>query len=210
MSATSRAVAARHQLSDEPRAPIDEASGSRPVTVFTTARVDRACHDALKSHYERHPETTVVLVADRVTPHDISAIAPYGLSAVVCSTELRGDPDLLEGVKALAAAGAYRLPHSLGIHIRNATTASGPTRPRHALGQPGVLLRPQEVDVMVLTAQGLKRRRIAQKLGREEEHVKYMLKRALNRLGVATRAEAVAYAAREGFLWAPAGDGEAQ
>lgn len=209
MSATSRAVSARYQPTDELKAPTGEGSGSRPVTVFTTARVDRACHDALKSHYEHHPEVVVVLIAEHVTPHDISAVAPYGLSAVVRTTELRDDPDLLESVKALASAGAHRLPHSLGSHIRNAATASGPIRPGHALGQPGVFLRPPEVDVVVLTAQGLTRRRIAQQLGQGEEHVKYMLKSALRRLGVATRAEAVAYAAREGILRAPA-DGEAQ
>jgi DNA-binding NarL/FixJ family response regulator len=170
----------------------------RDVVVVTADRVDRACHDALKSHYERHPDVAVVLVADLVGAHDIVAVAPYGVAAVVRTAELYDNADLLQRVKALAAEGGHRLPTGLGSCIR--TAAAEPTR-QQTLGQPGILLKPSEVDVLVLVAEGLTRTGIARRLGRTPEQVRSTLKNIFVRLGVHQRAEAVAYAARTGLLW---------
>lgn len=175
------------------------AAAPRDVVVVTTDRVDRACHEALKSHYVCHRNIAVVLVADRVGTHDIVAVAPYGVAAVVRSAELRDDPDLLMRVRALVADGGHRLPSGVGSRIR--TAAAAPMR-RQALGRPGCLLTPSEVDVLVLVAQGFTRGGTAQRLGLPPEHVRSMLKQIFRRLGVQRRAEAVAYAAREGLLWA--------
>ncbi|MEU0213652.1 LuxR C-terminal-related transcriptional regulator [Streptomyces sp. NPDC006265] len=171
----------------------------RDVVVVTTDRIDRACHDALKSHYERHPDLAVVLVADLVGAHDIVAVAPYGVAAVVRTAELHDDPDLLQRVKALAAEGGHRLPTGLGSCIR--TAAAEPTR-QQTLGQPGTLLKPAELDVLLLVAEGLTRTGIARRLGRNPEQVRSTLKNIFIRLGVHQRAAAVAYAARAGLLWA--------
>ncbi|HWU11134.1 MAG TPA: LuxR C-terminal-related transcriptional regulator [Streptomyces sp.] len=170
---------------------------------MTADRVDRACHDALKVHYERHPDVAVVLVADLVGAHDIVAVAPYGVAAVVRTSELYDDPDLLKRVKALAAEGGHRLPPGVGRCIR--TAAAEPTR-QQTLGQPGILLKPSEVAVLVLVAEGLTRADIARRLGRRAEHVRYTLKNIFERLGVERRAEAVAYAARAGLLGAMSGE----
>ncbi|MFI5864634.1 response regulator transcription factor [Streptomyces sp. NPDC051546] len=172
----------------------------KDVTVLTSDRVDRAFHDDLKSHYAHHPDIAVVLVAGRVTAHDIVAVAPYGVAAVVRSAELRDDPDLLTGVKVLVADGGHRLPSGVGSRIR--TAAAAPVR-RQALGRPGVLLKPPEVAVLTLVAEGLTRAGIARRLRRGDEHVRYTLTSIFGRLGVERRAEAVAYAAREGLLWGP-------
>ncbi|MEU6290280.1 DNA-binding response regulator [Streptomyces sp. NPDC046988] len=169
----------------------------KDVVVVTTDRVDRTCHDALKDHYARHPDVAVVLVAGRVGPHDIVAVAPYGVAAVVRAAELRADRGLLRRVKALAAVGGHRLPSGVGSRLRTAAAGSV----RQVLGRPGVLLKPAEVDVVVLVAEGLTRAGIAGRLGRGPEHVRYTLENALERLGVERRAAAVAYAAREGLLW---------
>ncbi|GAA3711184.1 response regulator transcription factor [Streptomyces sp. NEAU-PBA10] len=173
----------------------DSAVVPKDVTVLTTGRVDRAFHDDLKSHYAHHPDIAVVLVAGRVTAHDIVAVAPYGVAAVVRSAELHDDPDLLTGVKSLVADGGHRLPTGVGSRIRTAAAAP--------LGRPGVLLTPPEVAVLVLVAEGLSRTGIARRLHRDDEHVRYTLKSIFGRLGVERRAEAVAYAAREGLLWGP-------
>ncbi|MDF3303271.1 helix-turn-helix transcriptional regulator [Streptomyces tropicalis] len=170
---------------------------TKDVVVVTTDRVDRTCHDALKIHYARHPDAAVVLVAGRVTPHDIVAVAPYGVAAVVRAAELRTDPGLLRSVKALAADGGHRLPSGVGSRLRTAAAGSV----RQVLGRPGILLKPAEVDVVVLVAEGLTRAGIAGRLGQGAEHVRYTLKNALERLGVERPAAAVAYAAREGLLW---------
>ncbi|MFJ5952223.1 response regulator transcription factor [Streptomyces noursei] len=170
----------------------------RDVVVVTTDRVG-SCHDALKYHYERRPDVAVVLVADRVGAHDIVAVAPYGVAAVVRSAELRDDPDLLIRVRALVADGGHRLPSGVGSRIR---TAAAAPLPRQVLEHPGCLLTPSEVDVLVLVAQGLTRGGIARRLDRRPEHVRSTLKAICGRLGVKSRAEAVAYAARQGLLWA--------
>ncbi|MFJ4880354.1 LuxR C-terminal-related transcriptional regulator [Streptomyces sp. NPDC088745] len=175
----------------------------RDVVVVTADRVDRTCHEALKSHYERHPDVPVVLVADLVGAHDIVAVAPYGVAAVVRTSELYDNPDLLTRVKALVAEGGHRLPPGLGSCIR--TAAAEPTR-QQTLGQPGTLLKPLEVDVVVLVAEGLTRMGIARRLGRTPEQVRALLKNVFSRLGVHQRAEAVAYAARAGLLGAMSGE----
>lgn len=175
----------------------------RDVVVVTADRVDRACHDALKVHYERHPDVAVVLVADLVGAHDIVAVAPYGVAAVVRTAELYDSPDLLTRVKGLAAEGGHRLPMGVGSCIR--TAAAEPTR-QQTLGQPGILLKPSEVAVLVLVAEGLTRMGIARRLGRTPEQVRSTLKSIFSRLGVHQRAEAVAYAARAGLLGAMSGE----
>ncbi|MYS33609.1 DNA-binding NarL/FixJ family response regulator [Streptomyces sp. KhCrAH-43] len=172
------------------------AIATKDVVVMTADRVDRTCHDALKVHYARHPDVAVVLVAGRVAPHDIVAVAPYGVAAVVSAAELRAERGLLERVKALVADGGHRLPSGVGSRLRTAAAGSV----RQVLGRPGILLKPAEVDVVVLVAEGLTRAGIARRLGRGAEHVRYTLKNALERLGVERRAAAVAYAAREGLL----------
>ncbi|MEW1760485.1 DNA-binding response regulator [Streptomyces cyaneofuscatus] len=177
--------------------PVGRSIAAKDVVVVTTDRVDRTCHDALKVHYQRHPDVAVVLVAGRVTPHDIVAVAPYGVAAAVRAAELHADHGLLERVKALVANGGHRLPSGVGSRLRTAAAGSV----QQVLGRPGILLKPAEVDVVVLVAEGLTRAGIAGRLGRGAEHVRYTLKNALERLGVERRAAAVAYAAREGLLW---------
>ncbi|MFD8258658.1 hypothetical protein ACFV19_06845 [Streptomyces griseoluteus] len=73
---------------------------------MTADRIDRVCRDDLNSHYEHHPNVAVVLVADLVGAHDIAAGAPYDAAAVVRAAELPGTPNLLQGMKALAAPSA--------------------------------------------------------------------------------------------------------
>ncbi len=173
------------------------AATTETVVVVTADRVDRICHDALRSHYKRHPDIPVVLVAD------IVAVAPFGVAAVVRTAELYDNPDLLQRVKALAAEGGHRLPPGLGSCIR--TAAAEPTR-QQTLGQPGTLLKPSEVDVLTLVAEGLTRTGIARRLGRTPEQVRSTLKSIFTRLGVHQLAEAVAYAARAGLLGVMSGE----
>ncbi|MET8816113.1 response regulator transcription factor [Streptomyces sp. NPDC004549] len=193
-------------LRDIPETPVaDHAPGgpitSKNVRLFTTHRVDRSFHDALRSHYGRHPDVAVVLLADRIGAHDIVAVAPFGVAAVVRSAELHDDPGLLKRAMTLAADGGHRLPRGMGRSLRTAAVA--PTR-QQTLGQPGSLLTPSEIDVLLLVAEGLTGTGIARQLGRSPQSVQSTLKNIFERLGVQRRAEAVAYAAREGPLPDPA------
>ncbi len=109
----------------------------------------------------------------------------------------------------LAVAVGHRLPRGVDSPIR--TVAAEPTR-QQTLGQPGVLLKPSELALPGLMAEGLTRNSIARRLGRRPEDVRSTLRNIFGRLGVSGQAEAVAYAAREGLLGAgparPAGRGD--
>ncbi|MFJ4972104.1 DNA-binding response regulator [Streptomyces sp. NPDC088755] len=171
----------------------------KPVAVVRGELVDRALHDTLRSHYADHPDVAVVLVVGRIGVHDLSAIAPYGISAVIRTDELTARPGLLTEVKNTVAQGGYRLPGVLGASVR--TAVDRPSRPRRSIGQPGVLLKPIDLALVTLAAQGRTTERSAHQLDERLAYVKEALRRLYQRLGVSTMTACVRYAAREGLLW---------
>ncbi|MEU8665424.1 helix-turn-helix transcriptional regulator [Streptomyces anulatus] len=176
------------------------------VAVFSGEFVDRALHDTLRSHFADHPDVAVVLIVDRIGVHDLNAIAPYGVCAVVRTSELTGRPNLLTTVRATVAQGGYRLPAGLGASVRN--TVAGPPHMQRPFGQPGILLKPFELDMVILAAQGRGKSGAAQQLDRTPGYVRNARKDLFQRLGVNTMAACVSYAAREGLLWNDSADGE--
>lgn len=173
--------------------------GLKHVAVLRGELVDRALHDTLRSHYADHPDVAVVLVVERIGIHDLSAIAPYGISAVIRTGELTARPDLLTSVKNTVARGGYRLPRMLGASVR--TAVDRPSRPRRPIGQPGVLLKPIDLALVTLAAQGRTIERSAHQLDESLAYVKEALRRLYQRLGVTAMTACVRYAAREGLLW---------
>ncbi|MGX1632477.1 helix-turn-helix transcriptional regulator [Streptomyces albidoflavus] len=174
-------------------------SGLKRVAVITGALVDRALHETLRSHYADHPNVAVVLVVERIGVHDLSAIAPYGISAVIRTGELTARPDLLTAVKNTVAQGGYRLPAGLGTSIRSAVTQ--PSRTRRSIGQPGLLLRPFDLTLVTLAARGRTTETSAHQLDESLACVKDALRNLYQRLGVTTMTACIRYAAREGLLW---------
>jgi DNA-binding NarL/FixJ family response regulator len=61
-------------------------------------------------------------------------------------------------------------------------------------------LTPRESDVLALLARGLTNKRIAARLNVSEHTVKFHVGSVLSKLGAATRAEAVALGARQGYV----------
>jgi len=65
---------------------------------------------------------------------------------------------------------------------------------------PRIALTPRETEVICLMASGLTNAQIAERIGRTEETVKVHVKNILQKLDVRDRTEAVAVAARRGFI----------
>jgi DNA-binding NarL/FixJ family response regulator len=90
--------------------------------------------------------------------------------------------DLVRALEAALAGGAYLDP----------AVAKKPT--------PRVKLTQRELDVLALLAEGLQHEEIGRRLGIGSETVRTHLRKASNRLGAATRTQAVATALRLGLI----------
>ena len=92
---------------------------------------------------------------------------------------------------AAAAAGLVVMPAPLALpRARPAVHAAAPVQP----------LTVREIEVLAMVAEGLANRQIAARLGISDHTVKTHVASVFGKLGVASRAEAVASAARLGVL----------
>jgi DNA-binding NarL/FixJ family response regulator len=90
------------------------------------------------------------------------------------------------GAVRTAAAGRRVIPPSVASRIAEFT--------------PRIDLTTREVEVLRLTAKGLRNRDIARVIGRTEETVKVHLKHIMSKLGVDDRTEAVTLALQRGII----------
>lgn len=102
---------------------------------------------------------------------------------------LRADPDVL-----LVASSAEA---DLVVDQRLLATGSGAAA---AMPLEGAALAPRELEVLRLVALGLGNKEVARELGISPHTVKYHLASVLEKLGVASRTEAVALAIRTGLV----------
>jgi DNA-binding NarL/FixJ family response regulator len=91
-----------------------------------------------------------------------------------------------------AAAGLVVLPADALVEAAHATTA-------HAMTSPEALTA-REAQILALLAEGLVNKQIAARLGISRHTVKTHLAALFHKLGVSTRAEAVAAGARAGVI----------
>jgi DNA-binding NarL/FixJ family response regulator len=108
------------------------------------------------------------------------------------------------GVVARSATGeqiaAAVTAVAAGLVVRPASSTPAPVRPTlHAI-TPAPSLTPREVEVLAMLAEGLANKAIAGRLAISEHTVKTHVAAIFGKLGVSTRAEAVAMAARMGML----------
>jgi DNA-binding NarL/FixJ family response regulator len=94
---------------------------------------------------------------------------------------------------AVAAAAA-------GLVVMPAAAPAAATRPTLDPAVPVQSLTPREVEVLAMLAEGLANRAIGERLAISEHTVKTHVGAIFAKLGVSTRAEAVAIAARLGLL----------
>jgi DNA-binding NarL/FixJ family response regulator len=125
---------------------------------------------------------------------------------VVALTSYEGDADIYRALDA--GACGYLIKDMVGSDVVGAirTAAAGrrvvPTKVAGRLAEftPRVDLTPREVEVLRLTAKGLRNRDIGRVIGRTEETVKVHLKHIMAKLGVDDRTEAVTLALQRGII----------
>jgi two-component system, NarL family, nitrate/nitrite response regulator NarL len=128
----------------------------------------------------------LVLLAEHVEPEvvhsDAVSVLPRGAAA-----------RQIEAAVAAAAAGlVVRLP---------GRAAAAPGAAGFARDEPGAqLLTPREVEVLALVGEGASNKAVARRLGISAHTVKFHLEAVFRKLGVATRAEAVARGLRQRLI----------
>lgn len=163
------------------------------VLLNVTAGDDEAL-ERLERLLAARPGLQIVVLggeAAGVTPTDVlqagaHAYLPHEVSA----------DELVAAVRAVAAGLVVLHPLSAGALLDRAL---GPSRPSPAAGL-GDPLTPRESEVLQALAAGLTNRAIARQLQVSENTIKFHVSSILTKLDAASRAEAVALAARRGLL----------
>jgi two-component system response regulator NreC len=154
-----------------------------------------SCLAALPQCFIAHPDLTVVVVTMREDP----GYARQALRAGVRGYVLKeAEPAELLHAFRLAVGGGQYLDPQLG-----AVMASGESGQRGEAG-----LSEREREVVRLVALGYTNPEIAERLHLGERTVKTYRARAVEKIGVSSRAELTAYARREGLIEDPMGISE--
>jgi DNA-binding NarL/FixJ family response regulator len=133
-------------------------------------------------------------------------LAEFPTARIVVLTTYAGDEDIhraLEAgamgylVKDMLAAEVLKVIRSVMAGRRGIPPVVAAKLAEHT---PRIALTPRETEVICLMATGLTNAQIAERIGRTEETVKVHVKNVLQKLDVRDRTEAVAVAARRGFI----------
>ncbi len=165
--------------------------------------------EAMALHALHRPEVTLIDLrmprADGITGiRGILAAEPT--ARIIALTTYDGDADIYRALDA--GACGYLIEDSLGPELVGAVRAAAAGKRvippavamRLAEFTPRVDLTAREVEVLRLTAKGLRNREIARVIGRTEETVKLHLKHVMAKLGVGDRTEAVTLALQRGII----------
>jgi two-component system, NarL family, response regulator len=136
--------------------------------------------ELIRALREASPDTRIAVYtadADERTAHDV-------LEAGAVALVLKEAPlaDLVRALEAALGGGSYLDPALVGE------------------AEPGKKLTQRELDVLELLAEGLQHEEIGRRLGISSETVRTHLRKACDRLGAATRTQAVATALRLGLI----------
>ena len=133
-------------------------------------------------------------------------LAEFPDARIVVLTTYAGDEDIhraLEAgamgylVKDMLAAEVLKVIRSVMAGRRGIPPVVAAKLAEHT---PRIALTPRETEVICLMASGLTNAQIAERIGRTEETIKVHVKNILQKLDVRDRTEAVAVAARRGFI----------
>ena len=134
----------------------------------------------------------------------IAALREASPETRICVYTADGDAQLARDVLAAGAAALVLKEAPLADLVRalEAVLAGGSyLDPALARGEaPGGKLTQRELDVLGLLAEGMQHEEIGNRLGISSETVRTHLRKACDRLGAATRTQAVATALRHGLI----------
>ena len=160
--------------------------------------------------YEEHAPDVVLMDLRMPRRDGVAAtrdiVGAHPDARVLALTSYDGDVDIFRALDA--GACGYLLKDMLGAELVNAirTAAAGQrVIPPEVAGRlaeftPRADLTAREIEVVRLTAKGLRNRDIARAIGRTEETVKAHLKNIMTKLGAADRTEAVTVALQRGVI----------
>lgn len=162
------------------RRAVQLAAEAKPELALIDYRMPRlAGVELIHALREASPSTRIAVYtaeADERIAHEV-------LEAGAVALVLKEAPlaDLVRALEAALAGGSYLDPALAG-------------------SAPGKTLTQRELDVLGLLAQGLQHEEIGRRLGISSETVRTHLRKACDRLGAATRTQAVATALRLGLI----------
>jgi DNA-binding NarL/FixJ family response regulator len=139
----------------------------------------------VKQLREASPSTTVVVYTAEADGHVADEVLRAGASGVVLK-----EAPLVDVLRALESTVSGR------TYVDPALAAEALLRPKNG----GVRLTDRERDVLVHLAEGLSHDEIGKRLGISGETVRTHVQKACERLGAATRTQAVATALRLGLI----------
>ena len=160
--------------------------------------------------YDQHHPDVVIMDLRMPRMDGIAAIrgilAAHPDARVLALTSYDGDADIFRALEA--GARGYLIKDMLGAElvraIRSAAAGErvipGEVAGRLAEFTPREDLSGREVEILRLTAKGLRNRDIARIIGRTEETVKAHLKHIMAKLGAMDRTEAVMLGLRRGII----------
>ncbi len=108
------------------------------------------------------------------------------------------DEELVEAIRAIHRGEAYLPPSAASLLVRDYMHRMGESEPRDAFEQ----LSPREREVLRITAEGYDAREIGERLFLSPKTVETYRRRAMEKLGLQSRAELVRYALKHGLLQA--------
>lgn len=169
--------------------------GPRAVAAIAEARPEAAVVDYRMPHLsgadlvaklvETSPETAVVVYTAEAD--DRLAVDALGAGARAVVLKEAPLPDLVRALESALAGRTYLDPALASQVLLNGR-------------EPGPALRPRELDVLRLLAEGLSHDAIGAQLAISAETVRSHLRKASARLGATTRTQAVATALRLGLI----------
>jgi len=127
----------------------------------------------------------------------IAIVAPTEKLRASLAAALRTNPDFeIVGV----SASSSELPPSADVILVARTSRQSQTSDIASAGNSDAVLSKREREILALLADGLVNKQIAARLGISTNTVKTHLELLFDKLGVATRAEAVATGVKRGLL----------
>lgn len=142
--------------------------------------------DVLPKLSSDHPDTRVVILSMHDEPAFIRAAVERGASGYLLKSA--GIEELVTALRVVVGGKSY-IQSSLTHHVFAELTDGGSERPSE-----------RGLEVLRLVADGSTTAEIAAELGVSESAVKAALQQTFDRLGVSSRAEAVAIALRRGLI----------